>query len=27
MKLGLSGPEQQDLEQYLKSLPETTEQK
>ena len=27
MKLGLSAPEQQDLEQYLKSLPETTEQK
>ena len=25
MKLGLSEPEQQDLEQYLKSLPETTE--
>lgn len=27
MKLGLNDSEQQDLEQYLKSLPETTEQK
>ncbi len=27
MKLGLTGSEQQDLEQYLKSLPEATEQK